>query len=141
MTLRRLRRIGFLARLEVAVAAFAIWAVLALLAATVRWTRHGSEELERSWKAGEGVLMAVWHGRSIMLPFVYRGRRACIMNSAHRDGEIVSRVLARLGIEATRGSSTRGAVVGLLGLVRASRRGLDVALRSEEHTSELQSPY
>lgn len=125
---RGLRRFEMFARFEIAAAAFAIWAVLALLGATVRWTRAGSGELELAWKAGDGVLMAFWHGRSIMLPFVYGGRGACIMNSTHRDGEIVSRVLARFGIEATRGSSTRGAVPGFLNLVRASRRGLDIAL-------------
>jgi lysophospholipid acyltransferase (LPLAT)-like uncharacterized protein len=125
---RGLRRFEPIARLEIAAAAFAIRAVLGLLGATVRWTREGTAELERAWASGQPVLMAFWHGRSIMLPFVYRGRGACIMNSRHRDGEIVSRVLAGFGIQSTRGSSTRGAVPGVLGLVRASRRGLDIAL-------------
>jgi len=125
---RGLRRYAPLARLEVAAAALAIRTVLVLLGSTVRWTRKSSGELERAWESGRPVLMAFWHGRSIMLPFVYRGRGACIMNSTHRDGEIVSRVLEHFGITATRGSSTRGAVPGFLGLVRASRRGLDIAL-------------
>lgn len=125
---RGLRRFEPLARLEIAAAAFAIRMVLRLLGSTVRWTRKGSGELERAWEGGHPVLMAFWHGRSIMLPFVYRGHGACIMNSTHRDGEIVSRVLEHFGISATRGSSTRGAVTGFLGLVRASRRGLDIAL-------------
>ena len=125
---RGLRRFAPLARLEVAAAAFAIRTVLRLLGSTVRWTKKGNGEIERAWEGGQPVLMAFWHGRSIMLPFVYRGRGACIMNSTHRDGEIVSRVLEHFGISATRGSSTRGAVPGFLGLVRASRRGLDIAL-------------
>ncbi len=125
---RGLRRFAPVARLEIAAAALAVRTVLVLLGATVRWSRHGSEELERAWQTGEPVLMAFWHGRSILLPFVYRGRGACIMNSTHRDGEIVSRVLARFGISATRGSSTRGGVPGFRGLLRANRRGLDLAL-------------
>ena len=125
---RGLRRFAPLARLEIAAAALAIRIVLVLLGATVRWTRKGTAELERSWEAGRPVLMAFWHGRSIMLPFVYRGRGACIMNSTHRDGEIVSRVLEHFDISSTRGSSSRGAVPGFLGLVRARRRGLDLAL-------------
>lgn len=128
MTARDLRRYAWFARLEIAAAAFAIRAVLLLLGSTVRWTKQGAEPLERRWAAGEPVLMAFWHGRSIMLPFVYRGRGACIMNSTHRDGEIVTRVLERFGISSTRGSSTRGAVPGLLGLMRAFRRGSDLAL-------------
>ncbi|MFN2375359.1 MAG: lysophospholipid acyltransferase family protein [Candidatus Binatia bacterium] len=125
---RGLRRFPFFARLEIAAAAVAIRGVLVLLGSTVRWKKQGAEPLERCWREGEPVLMAFWHGRSILLPFVYRGRGACIMNSTHRDGEIVSRVLARFGIDSTRGSSTRGAVAGVLGLVRASRRGKDIAL-------------
>jgi lysophospholipid acyltransferase (LPLAT)-like uncharacterized protein len=125
---RGLRKYEPIARLEIAAAAFAIRTVLRVLGATVSWTREGSAELERAWASGRPVLMAFWHGRSIMLPFVYRGRGACIMNSQHRDGEIVSRVLAGFGIQSTRGSSTRGAVPGFLGLVRASRRGMDIAL-------------
>jgi lysophospholipid acyltransferase (LPLAT)-like uncharacterized protein len=125
---RGLRRYEPLARLEVAAAAFALRAVLRVLGATVRWSRENTAELERAWASGTPVLMAFWHGRSIMLPFIYRGRGACIMNSTHRDGEIVSRVLLGFGIQSTRGSSTRGGVTGFLNLVRASRRGLDIAL-------------
>jgi lysophospholipid acyltransferase (LPLAT)-like uncharacterized protein len=125
---RGLRRYAFFANLEIAAAALAIRAVLRLLGATLRWSRSGSEELERCWAEGEPVLMAFWHGRSILLPLVYRGRGACIMNSRHRDGEIVTRALESFGIASTRGSSTRGAVPGLLGLVRAFRRGRDLAL-------------
>jgi len=128
VTIRELRKHEWFARLEIAAAAFAIRALLLLLGSSVRWTRHGAEELERCWAEGRPVLMAFWHGRSIMLPFVYRGRGACIMNSTHRDGEIVTRVLERFGISSTRGSSTRGAVPGLLGLLRAHRRGADLAL-------------
>lgn len=128
MSQRGLRRYPFFANLEIAAAAFAIRAVLVTLGASVRWTTKGAEELERCWASGEPVLMAFWHGRSIMLPFVYRGRGACIMNSTHRDGEIVTRVLERFGISSTRGSSTRGAVPGLLGLLRAFRSGKDLAL-------------
>lgn len=128
MSARGLRRYPFFANLEIAAAALAIRGVLLALGASVRWTKSGAAELERCWAAGEPVLMAFWHGRSIMLPFVYRGRGACIMNSTHRDGEIVTRVLERFGISSTRGSSTRGAVPGLLGLLRAFRRGKDLAL-------------
>lgn|GEM_PF-468823 len=123
-----LRRIAPLAKLELSVASFLVWAVLRLLRATVRLERHGSEELEALWKSEQRVLLAFWHGRSIMVPFFYQGPGVSIMNSTHRDGEIVTRALARLGIESTRGSSSRSAVAGVLGLVRAFRRGRDLAL-------------
>jgi len=75
------------------------------------------------------MVFAFWHGRSIMLPFLVRGRGdAYIMNSTHRDGEIITRALERFGIRSTRGSSSRGAVGGTIALLRALRRGNSVAL-------------
>jgi lysophospholipid acyltransferase (LPLAT)-like uncharacterized protein len=50
------------------------------------------------------------------------------MNSTHRDGEIITRALVRFGIRTTRGSTSRGAVAGTLGLMRALRGGATVAL-------------
>jgi lysophospholipid acyltransferase (LPLAT)-like uncharacterized protein len=63
-----------------------------------------------------------------MLPFLYSGPGAAIMNSTHRDGEIITRALERFGIRSTRGSSTRSAIAGTLGLMRELRAGRDVAL-------------
>jgi len=125
---RGLRRFEAVAKAEIALAAFGVWAVLRLLGATVRFDVRGAETLQRCWQERTPVLLAFWHGRSILLPFFYRGPGASIMNSTHRDGEIVTRALARFGIASTRGSSTRGGVAGLLGLVRAHRQGRDLAL-------------
>lgn len=131
--LRRLRRQPWYLRFEVPALGFVIWVVLWLLRWTTRFRVEGLERLERSWGAGQPVVLAFWHGRSIMLPFLYRlplERRGdvCIMNSPHRDGEIITRALARFGIGTTRGSSSRGAVGGTLQLARALKRGTSVAL-------------
>ncbi len=123
-----LRRYRWLAAAEVSVLGFLAWAVLRLLRVTVRLETHGTEELERCWRERRPVLIAFWHGRAIMLPFFYRGHSAYIMNSTHRDGEIITRALNRFGIRTTRGSSSRGAVAGTLGLLRAFRAGSDLAL-------------
>ncbi len=125
---RGLRRFEAMARLEIAVASLLALATLRLLRATVTVEIHGGAELESCWKSDQRVLMVFWHGRSIMVPFFYAGPGVSIMNSTHRDGEIITRVLAHFGIESVRGSSSRGAVVGALGLLRAFRRGRDLAL-------------
>ncbi len=106
----------------------AIWAVLWLLRWTTRLEYEGLETVEQEWSAGRPMVLAFWHGRALMLPFIARGREAYIMNSTHRDGEIMTRTLARFGIKTTRGSSRRNAVSGTLGLLRALRRGIPVAL-------------
>jgi lysophospholipid acyltransferase (LPLAT)-like uncharacterized protein len=119
---------GF-AKAEVALLAWLAWIVLRVLRRTTRFEIVGDDALERRWAAGEPMVFAFWHGRSIMLPFLVHGRHdAYIMNSTHRDGEIITRALERFGIRSTRGSSSRGAVGGTLALLRALKRGSSVAL-------------
>lgn len=127
--MKSLRRSPRFARIEVAVLAWLAWAVLRVIRATTRLDVVGAEALEKNWEAGRPMVFAFWHGRSIMLPFLVRGRRdAYIMNSTHRDGEIITRALERFGIHSTRGSSSRGAVGGTLALLRALKKGNSVAL-------------
>ena len=52
------------------------------------------------------------NGRMVMTPFGYKGPGACIMNSRHRDGALISRAIERLGVEVVHGSSSRGWVGG-----------------------------
>jgi lysophospholipid acyltransferase (LPLAT)-like uncharacterized protein len=125
----RLRRNRTFAEAEIALLAWFAWATLRTIRLTVRFEDLGAEALERNWREGRPMVFAFWHGRSIMLPFLVRGRSdAYIMNSTHRDGEIITRALERFGIQSTRGSSSRGAVGGTLALLRALRRGNSVAL-------------
>ncbi len=86
------------------------------------------ELAERHWAARRPVIFAFWHGRSIMLPFSYRGPRATILNSTHRDGRMITEALRRFGFGCVPGSTTRGSVSGTRGLLRALRDGSDVGL-------------
>jgi lysophospholipid acyltransferase (LPLAT)-like uncharacterized protein len=127
--LARLRGDERYARAEIAVLAWLAWVTLRVLRLTTRFEVVGADALERNWCEGRPMVFAFWHGRSIMLPFLVRGRRdAYIMNSTHRDGEIITRALERFGIRSTRGSTTRGAVGGTLALLRALKKGNSVAL-------------
>ncbi len=109
------------------------WTGLALaalwgLSKTMRISYVGSQELFARWERGEQVISAFWHNRMLLMPFPYRGHKACIMNSVHRDGEIISRVIQRFGIISVRGSSTRGWVGGLKGMVEAYQHGYDLII-------------
>lgn len=115
-------------RAFVALAGTLIQLVLRLLNATTRSEFLGGETLLARFAAGEPVILSFWHGRLVMMPFAYSGRGACIMNSRHRDGAIVSRAIEGLGIEVVHGSSTRGWVGGLKGLLEAHERGRDLVV-------------
>jgi len=103
----------------------AFW-ILWLLGTTTRKQRLGGDDLLARWQRGEQVILAFWHGRILLMSFAYRGQKACVMNSAHRDGEIITRILRRFGVTAVRGSSTRGWMGGLKGMLDAYQQGHDL---------------
>lgn len=126
---RRRRRLrGMYLRVLTVIAPYLISGALRLLSKTVRIRFRNSEELFACWERGEQVIVAFWHDRVVMMPVAYHGRKLCIMNSQHRDGEIATRALARWGIRSVRGSATRGGAVGFMQLVSAFRDGCDLAV-------------
>jgi hypothetical protein len=93
-----------------------------LLGASLRLSEVNREPVERLWRAGEPVIYAVWHGRMLMLPYFYgRERRAYVLASRSRDGELVAGFARAFGLRVVRGSTSRGAVAALRALVRLVR--------------------
>lgn len=86
------------------------------------------ERIRGLWERGENAIGVFWHGRLLMTPLVYGGGGLKILISRHRDGELVSRTVRYFGLGTIRGSSTRGGIAGIKGLVRAMQKGCDVAI-------------
>ncbi len=107
-----------------------LYAVLWLLVRTLRVEIEGLDRVRERWRRGERVVLAFWHGRLLALATAASRIevRPCILVSQHRDGEIATRILRRWGVETVRGSTSRGAIAGLRGLLRAHRDGYDLAL-------------
>lgn len=99
-----------------------------MLARTLRVEFLDRAGLRERWRSGERFLFVFWHDRVLLLPSQYRGPGLSILNSAHRDGELATRVLQRWGIRSVRGSSTRGGTSGFLGMLGELREGRDLAL-------------
>lgn len=74
------------------------------------------------------ALYAIWHEHLLPLAYLHRGQGAVAMVSLHRDGEVLARVLSRLGYEIVRGSTTRGGAAAYRALVRAGRAGRSLAV-------------
>lgn len=72
--------------------------------------------------------MTFWHGRLLMMPFLYPGQPATILISQHRDGEYITRIAERLGFRVVRGSATRGGARAFKQLIHALRDGSNVAI-------------
>ncbi len=68
-------------------------------------------------------ILAHFHGDELALIHLARRYRIATLSSKSKDGAIMSFVLRRLGAQVVRGSSSRGAVSGLLGLMKLIRKG------------------
>lgn len=92
-----------------------------------RCRREGTEHFEQFRRRGEGVVFVFWHGQLLPLVHYHRNEGVVVLVSEHADGEYITQVILRHGFGAARGSSTRGGVKGLKGIVRAARSGSDLA--------------
>ena len=101
-------------------------ALLILLGSTLRF--------EHSWDGDPplppgtdqpppGAIVPFWHGCLLSAAYYFRGRDAAIMVSRSFDGELITRILHRLGFRTIRGSSTRGAVRALLSMRNQAAQG------------------
>jgi lysophospholipid acyltransferase (LPLAT)-like uncharacterized protein len=76
----------------------------------------------------EGIIYAFWHNRLFLMPYNSRDRKAAILISQHRDGELISRTMARFGFSSVRGSSSRGGGRALRRMPRLLKEGIDIAI-------------
>lgn len=119
-------------RVLVQLAGAAIAFGLRLLYVTLRLHVDDPSGVMAAWAQGERVVWATWHDGIILLPLmktrVERRLRPRVMLSWHRDGEIAAQAVQRFGVHVIRGSSTRGWLGALRGLVDANARGDDLVV-------------
>jgi hypothetical protein len=87
------------------------------LGATWRIEASGFETWVDGPMRGGRCIFALWHARLLPLAYTHRGRGVVLLVSRHRDGEIIARVIQRLGYLTVRGSSTRGGEASLRAMV------------------------
>ena len=95
---------------------------------TLRVQSTGHHHVMSLRRNGTPVIFVFWHGRLLPLIHVHRHEGPVALVSEHRDGDYLTGILHHFGFGTVRGSSTRGGVRGLKGLIRAARRGLDLAI-------------
>ena len=88
-----------------------------------------STGIVRRIKRGEAqALVAFWHRHILTLLAHYRGERFVVPVSEHQDGEYVANVMERLGFCSVRGSTTRGSLALVRGIVSKAKEGRSVAI-------------
>ena len=97
------------------------------LRASLRLRYHGAEQI-RAWEQTEThFILAFWHRHLLLMPYAYRGKKISVLVSQSQDGELIARTVARLGIDSSRGSSSRGGIAGMRSLLRKAAEGWDIA--------------
>jgi lysophospholipid acyltransferase (LPLAT)-like uncharacterized protein len=111
------------------VAAWAIAGYIRLAHRTIRWDYVGLEHLAGLRSRGFPVLACFWHGRFMMIRFLWREeRRFSVLISTHRDGRLIARSIERLDVAAIAGSSRRGGAPALLQIIRTLKDGGGVGI-------------
>jgi lysophospholipid acyltransferase (LPLAT)-like uncharacterized protein len=97
------------------------------LRATLRLRHHGDERIREWERTGTHFILAFWHRHLLLMPYAYGGKKISVLVSQSKDGELIARTVARLGIDSSRGSSSRGGIAGMRSILRKAAEGWDIA--------------
>lgn len=82
-----------------------------------------SDELKKLLASNSIFVVAHWHGEELGILHLLKPYRVACMVSQSFDGELIARMISHLGSRAVRGSSSRGAVQALKGILRLAKEG------------------
>ena len=105
----------------------AYWTIR-ILGWTMRFEAVGPEIPRSFYEKGIPLIGAFWHGRLLMMPLAYEGKKLSFLVSPHRDGQVVGKALRRFGFEPILGSTTRKGFTAFKNMLRVHREGTDIAI-------------
>jgi len=102
------------------------WVVKFIYATNKKIYHHPKEDDKKSF------IICMWHADLMSQPYNYFGFRkngiVKAMISENRDGEIIAKLVEKLGIGAIRGSSSKGAAKVLISALKELKNGNDIAI-------------
>src|SRR5438067_8830 len=99
--------------------------LMRLLGSTLKYSVSIEDEAPSEF--APGTIYAFWHQCLFAASHRYRDRDIAVLISRSFDGELIARVVEKFGYRPVRGSSSRGAVAGLLEMGRELQSGRAVA--------------
>ena len=96
---------------------------------TTKWTTQGIEDFHKIAKQNGGVILVIWHGRAVMLPFFKQKNLPLdALVSPHRDGQMIAGLLKKFGIGVIDGSTNENAKAGALELMRTLKKDHSICI-------------
>jgi len=94
-----------------------------LLSMTWRTTVIECDDLRNDLKNKKPIIFAHWHGDELSIVQLVTRYSLSTMTSMSKDGQLIDFVIRKLGGVTSKGSSSRGSVSALKGLIRLCRSG------------------
>lgn len=117
----------FWERFIIRAAGIAFYLSIRLIGATMRFEIKGCENLDAVTAAGKLPILCIWHDRIFASTYYFRNRGIIVMSSHSFDSEYTARCIQRFGYGIVKGSSTRGGIGALVGMIRIMQQGLPTA--------------
>lgn len=105
-----------------------IWIFYRLWSGTWRLRCIETPALTEAKRSGVPLAFAHWHGQELCILPLIRPYRIATMTSTSKDGQLIDFAIRRLGGATSRGSSTRGGIGALKGLVRLMKSGFRASM-------------
>lgn len=122
-----LERFTFKQRLVIRTAGWLGYILVRLIGMTIRYEVTGQENFDAITRAGKQPIYSFWHDRIIAGTYYYRNRGIIVLSSSSFDSEYTARIIQRLGFGIIKGSSTRGGIQALVGMIRMMKSGYAMA--------------
>jgi lysophospholipid acyltransferase (LPLAT)-like uncharacterized protein len=114
-------------QMQIPIIAWAVYWVIRLIGPTLRLEIVGVNNAIQIRSKGEPGIGALWHRCIFTAAWVWRHRGVVVLNTVNFDGQWTRRVVERLGFGTAQGSSSRGAVEGLMSMAAQLQAGNHVA--------------
>jgi len=96
---------------------------LKILFKTVKIKVLRREIIEKFISGRENFILVFWHGKMVLPVLYHKDFNMTALVSQHSDGEIIARIMRKLGYNLIRGSSTRGGTKAFRQMVRLLKNG------------------
>jgi lysophospholipid acyltransferase (LPLAT)-like uncharacterized protein len=105
------------------ITAYLLFFVYKILQWTWKIEVHESEGLKKLLSEDKLFVAGHWHGEELGIIYLLKRYKVGCMVSMSSDGDLMAKVVELFGSRAARGSSSRGAVQALKGLLRLTKEG------------------
>jgi lysophospholipid acyltransferase (LPLAT)-like uncharacterized protein len=122
-----LDRFSFFQRIMIRTVGLGYYLAVRIIGLTLKFESIGIEHLGRIESDGRLPIYTAWHDRILTSTYFFRDRKIIVLSSRSLDSEYTARCIQRFGFGIVKGSSSRGAVGGLVGMIRMMKKGFPAA--------------